>query len=240
MLWHLSGEDLTLRFDFMVDGALVVPDAASIQLTVRGHAGVPVSPFDPQDYPSVGTSLEVTIPGAANTLTAPDTFESRFVILNFRYNGAVQVRRHSYRVSEFLPISATPADVANLLGLVEDELPEADVDLYQAYYQILMGTPELATALTTTSVANLLANRAIALQAALLLAPGLPARFAQSTTSADREFTRFSNLKVAEIIEKLEEELDSALADMLTPGAVEVVAPTLFIIAARTDPVTGA
>lgn len=240
MLWHLSGEDLTLRFDFLSEGALVVPDADSISLTLRDHQGALIAPYNPELHPSAGTSLEVVISGASNTLALADTVESRFVTLTYRVNGVPRTIRNNYKISEFLPISATPVDVRNLLGLIEDELPDDEVDLYQAYYQLLMDNAGLSAALGATTVANLLANRAIALQAALLLAPGLPARFGQRSTSADQEFTRFANLKVDELVEKLEAELETTLAEMAAPGEVEVVSPTRFLIAPRTDPITGA
>ena len=239
--WVIAGSDLTYKVDFFAGGALVAPDPGSVYLTIRDNAGNGIAPYVHQAVVVTGTQLDLNIPGLVNTPVVPSKLESRFVIVEFLYQGRPYAVRQTYRLTPFLTFSADEATVRKHLGMMPEELEDFEIDLYQAYYELLTLVPSLSTILQSGTISALRANDAIAIQAALLIMTSLVARYAQKTSSADSEFIRATKFDPEQLVEDLMARLDTLVNDLTAIDPAAVSTPTLFIVTARTtDPVTGA
>ena len=240
LAWVLTGSDLTTKVDFQVGGALVIPDPGSVYLTIRDNAGAPIAPYNNQPQTVTGTYLELVIPALVNTPATPGVLESRYLLVAFTYEGRPYTLRQSYRLSPFLTMTVSEDSVRSYLGLMPEELENGEIDLYGAYYELLGRVSSLATLLQAGTAQSLRANKAIALQAAILLAPSLPARYAQRVVDADSEFARATKFDPNELVDKLEAELDDLINDLTALDPAAVTNPTRFLVGTRTDPITGA
>lgn len=238
--WVIAGSDLTYKVDFFVGGALVAPDPGSVYLTIRDNAGNGIAPYIHQAQVVTGTQLDLTIPGLVNTPVVSGKLESRFVIVEFLYQGRPYAVRQTYRLTPFITFSADEATVRKHLGMMPEELEDFEIDLYQAYYELLTEVTALGTILQAGTISALRANDAIAIQAALLIITSLSARYAQKVASADSEFSRTSKFDPDKLIADLEARLDDLINELTAADPDAVTAPTLFIVTTRTiDPVTG-
>lgn len=238
--WVIAGSDLTYKVDFFVGGALVAPDPGSVYLTIRDNAGNGIAPYIHQAQVVTGTQLDLTIPGLVNTPVVSGKLESRFVIVEFLYQGRPYAVRQTYRLTPFITFSADEATVRKHLGMMPEELEDFEIDLYQAYYELLTEVTALGTILQAGTISALRANDAIAIQAALLIITSLSARYAQKVASADSEFTRATKFDPDKLIADLEARLDDLINELTAADPDAVTAPTLFIVTTRTtDPVTG-
>ena len=238
--WVIAGSDLTYKVDFFAGGALVAPDPGSVYLTIRDNAGNGIAPYIHQAQVVTGTQLDLTIPGLVNTPVVPGTLETRFVIVEFLYQGRPYAVRQTYRLTPFIPFSADEATVRKHLGMMPEELEDFEIDLYQAYYELLTRVTALGTILQSGAVSALRANDALAIQAALLIITSLVARYAQRTASADSEFSRTSKFDPEQLVADLQARLDDLVNELTAADPTAVTVPTLFIVTTRTtDPVTG-
>lgn len=238
--WVIAGSDLTYKVDFFAGGALVTPDPGSVYLTIRDNAGLGIAPYIHQAQVVTGTQLDLTIPGLVNTPVVPGTLETRFVIVEFLYQGRPYAVRQTYRLTPFIPFSADEATVRKHLGMMPEELEDFEIDLYQAYYELLTRVTALGTILQSGAVSALRANDALAIQAALLIITSLVARYAQRTASADSEFTRATKFDPEQLVADLQARLDDLVNELTAADPTAVTSPALFIITTRTtDPVTG-
>lgn len=239
--WVIAGSDLTYKVDFFVGGSLVEPDPGSVYLTIRDNAGNGIAPYVHQAQVVTGTQLDLNIPGLVNTPVVSGTLEARFVIVEFLYQGRPYAVRQTYRLTPFLLFSADEATVRKHLGLMPEELEDFEIDLYQAYYELLTRVPALGTILQAGAVSALRANDALAIQAALLIMASLSARYAQKVSSADSEFSRATKFDPDRLIADLMASLDTLVNDLTAVDPTAVNTPTLFLVTTRTtDPVTGA
>ena len=238
--WVIAGSDLTYKVDFFAGGALVTPDPGSVYLTIRDNAGLGIAPYIHQAQVVTGTQLDLTIPGLVNTPVVPGTLETRFVIVEFLYQGRPYAVRQTYRLTPFIPFSADEATVRKHLGMMPEELEDFEIDLYQAYYELLTRVTALGTILQSGAVSALRANDALAIQAALLIITSLVARYAQRTASADSEFTRATKFDPEQLVADLQARLDDLVNELTAADPTAVTSPVLFIVTTRTtDPVTG-
>ena len=233
-MWFFAGENVTLNFDFKVDGEFVVPSSAS--WIFRLHNGVQ----DGVSTPLTGltTSASIEILASRNQLTVGSLYENRFVLVNFIHNGRSHTLVQTYKLASFVPITAVPGEVRRLTGLVEGELPDQDIDLMGAYFKLFdaYGT-DFSNQLVATTYKNRLANEAIALQAAIDVAISFPLRVPQSVKSEDSQFIRTSSIDWAALEYGLRRQLQENLTAVIS---VEETLPEVFSVATPTDPVTGA
>lgn len=239
MLWHLEDTDVTLHVDFVLRGVPVEPTAGSVSYTLRGNTGLPLAGHTDVPLPGQsGTGVDITIPAVDNANANTDGFETRHLLVSYTFEGNPYVIRASYRLCAFVPTTVVPADVRALLGLMEEELEDQEVDVHEAYFRLLERIPDLGTNLTGSGAMK--ANEALTIQIALQFLPGLPARYSQSWESADSAVSRSTKLDPTKLAEQLNSRLDT-LVDALvatTPGIVPT--PTLFLLTQPTDPITGA
>lgn len=233
-MWFFAGENVTLNFDFKVDGEFVVPTSASYAL--RNHLGVQVGNL--VTLTDLTTSASIQILAANNTIATGALYENRYVLVMFSHNGRTHTLVQPYKIAAFVPIASTPADVRRLTGLTENELPDAEIDIMSAYFQLFdsFGT-DFSSHLTATTFKNRQANEAIALQAAIDVASSFPLRVPVSARSEDSQFARIAGLDFAAMELELRRKLQQALTAVIS---VEETTVEVFSVATPTDPVTGA
>jgi len=233
-MWFFAGENVTLNFDFKVDGEFVVPSSASWVL--RLHNGV-------QDGSAVAltgltTSASIQIPALKNALTVGSLYENRFVLVSFIHNGRSHTIVQPYKLAAFVPITTVADDVRRLTGLVESELPDADIDILGAYFKLFDAyATDFSNQLVATTYKNRLANEAIALQAAIDVAISFPLRVPQSVKSEDSQFIRTSKIDWGAMELSLRRQLQENLTAVIS---VEETTVDVFSVSTQTDPFTGA
>lgn len=237
MNWQLSNKACTLYVEFKKDGEFVIPDAGSIKFTLRSNPGtVLVNAAAVPDPASTVTTVVVS--QANNTITA-GTVESRYGLIEFTFGTQPLTAELTYRLSDFLPLTAKPELVRRLLGVRYGELPDNDIDLYESYYDLLRSYSTLATALVTTDTRAMNANRAVALHCALSLIPSMPTRAAKQDSLNNATLLR-QTIDWDAIQAKLQGELADALAGLDLVVSTVVSAPSLFVLVTPTDVITNA
>lgn len=236
--WNLSGQALSLYLEFKKDGEFVQPDPGSLYLTIRNHQGAPISGFNKAIQPNVnGTTLLLNIPDTVNVVSSGR--ETRFVRMDFTYGGLPLFIETRYKLTSFIPITAMPSDVRNLLGVREKELKDEEVDLYEAYFKLTSVAPALLTALQASDDRSMYANRAIALKAAIDLIPSMPVR-----TLKEESLNNASAIRASIDWELLAAQLSGQLSDSLDliveNAVVDVSFSPIFMVTSPTDPVTNA
>lgn len=234
--WYLAGQACSFFVEFKKDGEFVQPDSASIKLTIRDNSGTPISGYNAASQADTAlTSLLLTIPSNVNNISSGR--ETRYVQLDFTSAGVPCNFRSSYKLSAFLPISASPEDVRNILGAREKEVKNEEVELYEAYYQLLRTNSTLTASLIATGDAAMYANRAVALKAALILLPSMPVRALKEETlnnsSAIRATIDWGALRAA-----IESELSTVLANMAATEDPVLAFVSIFALTFPVDPVT--
>jgi hypothetical protein len=235
MKWFQAGEDLTFDIDLLADGIPVTPDGGTVKFTVRDQAGAVIAGLDQQPLTVQGTTASILVPAGANAIGA-DT-ESRFVSVSFIADGASRQQQRAYCLHPFIPLATDENAVRSLLGVSADELPDDDIELVDAYYALLVGNPAVGAALPTTGIKRQMANRAIALRAALDALPSLQLRVFQNRTVENSTFGRFQNVSFAQLRADLTDELSAAL-NAVPDVATAASLPTLLVVSSPTDPVT--
>ena len=96
------------------------------------------------DVPAAAELQDVIIPGTAFVL-APELKEA-YLWVTVTVSNAGLISQEMVRVTARVPLLKTPADVRGLLGVTEDELEDAVVDLYSTYLDVnrRVGTDILA------------------------------------------------------------------------------------------------
>lgn len=236
--WFESGEAASLSFNLMQLGDFVIPDpATNVVLTIRNKAGLVLHTAS---QVSAGSQYSFVIPALTNTLTGSNTIEARFVRLKYELGGGTHQELQNYQLSAFIPFTVTSESVRTYLGISIDELEDSEIDLLQAYHS-LVGTygSNFTTPFATEGVLSFAANKAVAIQAAINLAVGLPQRIAQKSDAEKASFQRATKFDPYKLIAKLDEELAEALAAILPTASTEVGAAN-FSVSGGTDPFTGA
>lgn len=243
-MWATAGEDLTLHFNFTHDGQFIVPDNYSVMVTLRDNDGVTITDWSRAVQNHMGlTHLALVVPAAINDVPGGNALESRYVRVEYSYQGKVQTKSLSYRLTPFLPIQATPAGVRNRLGATETEMPDETIDIYEAYYKLLPGYRDIMpVALKAKDASCIAVNNAVEIKAALGLMPGLSAKLMQTESQDNGMYAR---MKIN--FERLQELLEVQLADELlmmvevSSGLITSVGGgTLMILTNPTDVITGA
>lgn len=236
--WCLAGKACSFYVEFKKDGEFVQPDPSSIKLTIRNNSGTPVSGYNEELQPdTLMTSLLFTIPEGVNAITG--TVENRFIRLDYTSNGVPCVFIDSYRLCNFVPFTATPNDVRNILGARGLEIKDEEADLYEAYFQLLRTNSTISAALIAGTDVSMYANRAIALKAALTLVPSMPSRALKEDTMHNASAIR-ATVDWVKMEQAIKDELGNALLNMESATNPGIQFSNIFIVSNPTDPVTNA
>lgn len=233
-MWFTAGSDVALTIDYKVDGQFVTPDSVVYQ--VRDQLGAIVLS---NTLPAALNSEILNVPAAFNLLAASSTFENRFVLVQFLYQGATHQVSISYRIMDFVPMTATTDQVRAELGLDYSELPDADIDIHRAYFNLINTYgPVMVAAFFEASVKSLAANQAVVLQAAVEIIDSLELRAAVTMRSEDHLISRKTNLDFQALGLRLRQKLTRLLLE--AQGITDTNSVVAFRLSNPTDAVTGA
>jgi hypothetical protein len=242
-MWTIAGDDVTLNLDLTFDGQFVQPDPGSVKVTLRNTDGIAMSDWNDKLLPDpMGTSVNITIPGEYNTLAMTSEIEVRYVRLSYKVEGLSRGQSVGYRISPFIPIQASPEEVQSILGATEKEVPSQTIDILAAYYKLMeVHSDVLGRAIKSTKAsANIAANKAVAIQAALEQTPALAAKLMQSESQDNATYIRMKvdlpALKRALEVQLLEE---LTLAGNALDGASQESLMTLMMLTTPADVITG-
>ncbi len=243
-MWTTAGEDLTIAFGFMHDGQYIIPDADSVKVTLRDNDGLTIQDWSRAVQPDPNsTSFALVIPAAINNIPGGNALETRYVRVEYAFEGKPHAKNISYRLTPFIPIQATPAGVRNRLGATETEMPDDSIDVHEAYYKLLPSYPEvLPTAMTSTDASCIAANNAIEIKAALELMPGISGKMLQSETQDNGMYARMK-VNFERLQALLEQQLINELQMMVEVSSGIITAPgggTLMLLTNPANVITGA
>lgn len=234
--WCLPGRSNSVLVEFQRDGQYVMPDPGSIRLTIFDNSGVAVTGYDGVPQPDVtATTVLLNIPASVNFIN--EERENRFLRVEFTNDGYPCVFKTTYRLTNFLPIEASAADVRSALGLRDSELDDEEVDLYSAYFELSRKIPTLGARLISGDDSAMYANRALVLMEALRIFPSLPLRAVKEDSLNNASLIRatidWENLRAS-----LEAQLQEALSSIDTMLPVTYLMTPLLVLTTPIDPVT--
>lgn len=202
--------------------------------------GNPVPPLQNVEVtpPEGSVSFLIEIPNIANVLTKP-LVEGRRLSWNYTTNLGAVNDSFSYTIQKRVPFPVTAEGVRTKLGVDKTELPDDRIDLLMAYVEyndtFVGGIDNYAYAGNSTTLKIMNAIEAIA---ALKILPSLQLSIAKRLTSGTNEYERFAKIDW----EMIEASLGQLIYDttvLIDPTQV-YQATTIFALAVRTDPYTGA
>jgi hypothetical protein len=231
----LADTQIAVAVPLLRNGEPFVPDNGQVNWELRGQNGAVISPASSLTGIQ-NTFVTVTIGANLGELGDDRTREKRTLVITGLDAGTPFRTQYAYQLTAFVNMTATPADVRTFLGIGENELPDAEIDLLGAYLDLCdRATPAVVdTALAAGDASERAANKAIVAQAVLDLLPSLPTRYAKRETDGTQEHERF-----ALDLERIEAR---ALVDVerFIETSVTAAAPAVIRFAVRTDPLTGA
>jgi hypothetical protein len=242
-MWATAGEEVTLNLNFKLDGQFVIPDAGSLKVTIRDNSGAVLPDWNKASVESEGKTQQLlTLPSALTFVPSSSDMEARYLSIEWTVLGTHCTMSEVVKLVPFIPIQANPNMVRNLLGATDEEIPDSDIDIYEAYFKLLSKYPEYLPLGLRSARASACypANRAVALTAALIQVPALGAKLSQSETHETYSLVRMK-VNMEELKKELTTLLASAVSDMLEAltGSTSEVNPTLLSLSTPTDVITG-
>ncbi|BCJ91784.1 hypothetical protein IZ6_25190 [Terrihabitans soli] len=236
----LAGLSIAVPVFFTVSGDPKVPDSGTAVYTVYDQAGEPITGLI--DVPlSTGPTTTRTIISISQTYTSISSgrFSKLTVIVRFVHGGMPHTLRIPVRLVPFINYSASPADVRSYCGVNASELPDGDIDIFEAFLTIesIVGQTELAAALAAGTKVEVSANMAILYAAALSVLPSLQLRVAQRQSDGPLTFDRAPIKDFSKLYGETQSLLTEALN--LVTGRSEGDNP-LLVLTTPVDPITGA
>lgn len=234
--YFFAGEDVNIVLPFLVDGAngpdYVVPDPGSVTYTVRGHNGLPISGANNVSVPTDGDDTQVSVNIGFPINNKTRQFERRNVEYRWTVAGRSYRREFNFFLIDRLIYDATPNEVRERLGVNQSELPDHEIDLVAAYYQLgaRIGATVLSDKLAAGTYETIRANRALVLVEALRVLPSLRLRAAKAETSGAEGFTRY-DIDWDALEKALKDELGQQ-TELLTGSTGGVV----FMVSSQPDP----
>lgn len=229
-MWHEADNDISFTVDYIVDGEFVQPTTASYRL--RGHDG---TLLDSGSLSADSTSEEVVVGAAHHSISAD--WENRYYRATFVYEGRTYTSDFDYKLHAFVPLMASTDQVRSLIGLDASELPDKEIALIEAYYDLADEYSTTFTdAFTATGVSNRKANEAVALKAALAVVHSVPMRTKIQVRTENTTVVRSERIDFEALEEALRRKLTSTLGQVVpdtTPNTA------LFELSTPTDAITG-
>ena len=184
-------------------------------------------------------SVLIQIPTQANTLSKP-LFEGRTIVWNYVTALGVVNGSYAYTIQKRVPFPATNEGVRTKLGIDLSEMPDNRIDLLGAYvaFKDTFTVVDIDTYALMGNSMSLKITNAIEAIAALKLLPSLQISLAKKLTSGTNEYERFAKIDW----EMIQADLEQLVYDTTVLIDPELVynSGTVFALAVRTDPYTGA
>ena len=240
----VSSTPVTLWVDFEAPQGLVIPDVGSVSYSLYDGAGVPLAVAQALTPEAEATGVSIPIPSVLNIIAPGHLFERRTVLVSWNAAGRSYSARQAYRIIDLPNYGVVPADVRAYLALNEDELRDDEVDLFTAYLVLggAVGKDRLDAALSSGTLAELRASRAVLLTAATALFPSLRYRVAQAKTDGTLKFERLKDASAFDgLVTATADELRGITQELTGDTSANDTIPTLLALTTISiDPVTGA
>lgn len=232
-----DGRALTIPVDIQVDGEFAVPDEGSLVYTLYDGSGAVVPGYEDQDVTYDGGDIAyVEIPKEANT-TGSSSMVLRHVLIRFETNGRPYEIRRAYVIVPWFGFTVDENDVRSYLALNAHHLPNSEIDLVQAYFEVEARLNSLnANLADLLATGNFAANRAILIRAAQKALRNLEMRVAAVHRSESMVYER-PDIDFEALRRSAAQDYAGAIA---AASGQDIPAPILYTIATGTDPVTGA
>lgn len=238
----LSSTPVTLWVDFEAPQGLVIPDVGSVTYTLYDGTGAPLIIQEGLTPEAEATGVSISIDAIHQTIAPDRSFERRQAVVTYVAEGRSYQKRVAYRVIELPAHTVTPANVRAYLGINEDELRDDEVDLFAASLQVeaLIGKERFEDALSSGTIREIRATRAVVLAAAQLLFPSLRYRIAQAKTDGTLKFERLKDNTAFEgLVTATTDELLGIAMEMGYVAPDTGAPPILLIGTISIDPITG-
>lgn len=238
----LAGKDVSVDVLFQSGMDTVIPDVDTVTYSLYSNAGVALI-SDASVTTGPDTTQIAIIVLAANNGIGSNNFEYRTVVVTYEIDGGTRQQRYQYRLVPFINLSVSPDDVRALVGFSKNELPDEDIDLITAYFEVkdMFPTTELADALAASNTTTFAAQTMIICEALIDLLPGFQFRVLQSAKSNTSSFLRVSKLDFDALISWLYGLLGDAYDVIVPPGPSDPSLGLLLAVSHPTlDPVTAA
>lgn len=220
------------------DGEPFTPDNSQVDWELRGHAGEILIPRTSQTGVT-DTALQVLITSNHNGLSDGRALEKRTLTVFATLDGVPISIREPYRITPFLNMTASAADVRGFIGATGGELNDSDLDLVSAYFDVaeIVTIEALNTALAGSEKVERSANKAIVAQAVLNVLPSLQTRITKSETDGASKIERF-DIDLKDLETRARQQLGKAI-EGITGTSRQTTERTLVSLTQRTDPLTG-
>jgi hypothetical protein len=236
----IAGTPTALTIPFIIGNQPVAPDVGSVTYTLKDQLGAPMVGLTDIAYVTTGTTyqMQILVPSSAHQIDPARRFERRGVVVNFKLNGEEVQLTRAYRIVPEPLHTVTPAEVRAFIGIEEHELPDAHIDLLSAFLVVEkdVGAAELAAALTSGTTDEISANTLVRMRAVLDVLPSAKQRMAQSEKNGVKEFSRVDLKELDKLKGEAEKRYQEALEEIVI---VTEVTPSLFLVTANTDAITG-
>lgn len=187
-------------------------------------------------------SYLINIPAASNTLSKP-LFEKMVIEWEYTTASAAVDGSISYIIHAPIEFPVNTANVRNMLGVDEDELPDSDINLFEgfmAFKQRLATTADLTPYTSSGDLNSFKIAKAIEAATALLLFPTLQVRLPKKYDSGTSAYERWTNIDWEALAEELETYLAAGLL-VVDPDYDFYSDTAIFVLSDRgTDAITGA
>lgn len=244
MDYRVTGREVAITAKFVVDGDYITPDASSVKYTLYRADGSadPVYTNITAAVTSPATSVLIKTVANSNTLASGAKMERRNLVVTFTYATQSYTLEYPYLLVPVISLAVGAREVRTVLGVNDLELPDTDIDLRQAYWDVARdidedtGEDDLDEMLEGATSDTVVANRAIVLKCALGLIPTMPLRVMTSEEGEGKSFTR-GRVDWTALGDRLSAEYSRSLELI---GATDAVTQDILVLTEETDPVTGA
>ena len=226
-----AGEAATVTVPLTLHGEPFVPDSNQIHWALRGHVGSSV--VASTLLTGVTNSFANIALSAPNLPLGSEARELRTLIVTGTVGGVVFSIRKSFHISGFLNYSVTEQDVRTFIGITESELPDTEIDLVEAYFDLSDQVD--IDAFVGTEAQQRLANKALVAQTVINLLPGLPQLLSKKDEDGTSAVERFTPDFEA-LARRAHQVRDAAVNSFRTTEVADVI---LIAVATRIDPFTG-
>lgn len=188
--------------------------------------------------PGVGAvSAVITVPAVNNQLSAGALRNLRELTWSYPTAAGVLLGMIEYTIEGRVPLPASVAGVREKLGVTASDLPDAEIDLLGAYWELQTKGDIASFENLETAEAQIVASGLEAL-AALLLLDTLQIRIAQRESSGTNEYAR-GKIDWSALRARLQATVDKAI-DLLNPIEAGTAGyGAVFLLATGPDDFTG-
>lgn len=235
----LQNTGVTQRVEFRSAAGATPADVGSISYTLYGHTGAAIRGPIAVTAPVGATSISIALTASDAAIAGNRRFEKRTLVVAYASDGQSYTQRLTWRITPLPLYWTTEDEVRALLGLNEDELMSAEIDLFAAYLKLEdeLTSSTLTTALSSGLQTETAANQLIAVEAALAAIPSLQLRTPMVVADGGKRFERFRTVPDwARIARDLSEMRAMLVADVTE---TEIADQPLAVFATPTDPITG-